>query len=375
MQAGKSGEARGAESGGAMAELQLREKDNEIGKLREENAELRAELERVRTAGADGAAAKLPPQPLALSRTANLALLFAFATFLAFSIAEVMFALIANSLSMLGDAASMIVDAFTYCMNLVAVHLALRGAVGPRVEAFLTLVAPSLSAAGLCCVTAYIVEQAAEALAADPEPVSTTLMLTFGLANLGVDVLNLYAFAKFPATYRAVILGAPTGEAKGELNLRSALTHIVADTYRSVAVIVAALVAQSTNVPASHADAVSAMIVSFPIIVMTLALVVNVARRVLGRALGRGGGGGPKAMEPAAEVQAPEFEASLSSAPPAADPLQRSAPKKGGGLLAGHANSSSEAPAGGLLAGHAISSSDVDTAAVGGMPEPETEQV
>ena len=363
-----------------MAELQLREKDNEIGKLREENAELRAELERVRTAGADGAAAKLPPQPLALSRTANLALLFAFATFLAFSIAEVMFALIANSLSMLGDAASMIVDAFTYCMNLVAVHLTLRGAVGPRVEAFLTLVAPSLSAAGLCCVTAYIVEQAAEALAADPEPgVSTTLMLTFGLANLGVDVLNLYAFAKFPATYRAVILGAPTGEAKGELNLRSALTHIVADTYRSVAVIVAALVAQLSpddwNVHASHADAVSAMIVSFPIIVMTLALVVNVARRVLGRALGRGGGGGPKAMEPAAEVQAPEFEASLSSAPPAADPLQRSAPKKGGGLLAGHANSSSEAPAGGLLAGHAISSSDVDTAAVGGMPEPETEQV
>ena len=374
MQAGNLAR-RVARNLGAMAELQLREKDNEIGKLREENAELRAELERVRTAGADGAAAKLPPQPLALSRTANLALLFAFATFLAFSIAEVMFALIANSLSMLGDAASMIVDAFTYCMNLVAVHLALRGAVGPRVEAFLTLVAPSLSAAGLCCVTAYIVEQAAEALAADPEPVSTTLMLTFGLANLGVDVLNLYAFAKFPATYRAVILGAPTGEAKGELNLRSALTHIVADTYRSVAVIVAALVAQSTNVPASHADAVSAMIVSFPIIVMTLALVVNVARRVLGRALGRGGGGGPKAMEPAAEVQAPEFEASLSSAPPAADPLQRSAPKKGGGLLAGHANSSSEAPAGGLLAGHAISSSDVDTAAVGGMPEPETEQV
>ena len=53
---GKSGEARGAESDGAMAELQLRDKDNEIGKLREENAELRAELERVRTAGADGAA-------------------------------------------------------------------------------------------------------------------------------------------------------------------------------------------------------------------------------------------------------------------------------------------------------------------------------
>ena len=46
----------------------------------------------------------------------------------------------------------------------------------------------------------------------------------------------------------------------------------------------AALVAQSTTYPASHADAVSAMIVSFPIIVMTLALVVNVARRVLGRA-------------------------------------------------------------------------------------------
>ena len=353
-------------------ELQLREKDCEIDKLREENAGLRAELERMR-----GAAANKPSQqPLALSRTANLVLLFAFASFLAFAISEVIYALAAHSLSMLGDAASMIVDAMTYCMNLVAVHLALRGAVGPRVEAFLTVIAPSLSAVALCAVTAYIVEQAVIAVEAPGERISTRLMLIFGLANLGVDVLNLGAFAKFPATYGAVILGKPTSEAKGELNLRSALTHLVADTYRSVAVIIAALVAQNTGVAASHADAVSAMIVSIPIIVMTLMLVVNVCRRMLGC-----GGGGPKeAMKPAsaAEVQAPEFEASPQSAPPAADPLQRSAPKKAGGLLAGLSSSSSDAPAGSLLAGQAISSSDVDTLDAQNapeMPEPETEQV
>ena len=89
------------------------------------------------------------------------------------------------------------------------------------------------------------------AVEAPGERISTRLMLIFGLANLGVDVLNLGAFAKFPATYGAVILGKPTSEAKGELNLRSALTHLVADTYRSVAVIIAA-VAQGTGVAAAR---------------------------------------------------------------------------------------------------------------------------
>ena len=52
-------------------------------------------------------------------------LVVAFLSFAGFAAAEVVFALAARSLSMLGDAASMIVDACTYGLNLAAVLLSL----------------------------------------------------------------------------------------------------------------------------------------------------------------------------------------------------------------------------------------------------------
>ena len=87
-----------------------------------------------------------PTRSLALSRAAVFALAFSFASFLAFSIAEVVYALAAGSLSMLGDAASMIVDAVTYGCNLFAVYISARGTASSRTEIFLTVVAPTLSA-------------------------------------------------------------------------------------------------------------------------------------------------------------------------------------------------------------------------------------
>ena len=80
-----------------------------------------------RASGAGGAAAPsvaapAPGDALPPPRISFVALLvFSFLSFSAFAVAEVIYALAANSLSMLGDSASMIVDAITYGMNLAAV--------------------------------------------------------------------------------------------------------------------------------------------------------------------------------------------------------------------------------------------------------------
>ena len=55
-------------------------------------------------------------------------------------------------------------------------------------------------------------------------------------------------------------------------DLVAALTHVLADTFRSFAIIAAALTADYSAVSASHADAVAALTVALPIVVMAALL-------------------------------------------------------------------------------------------------------
>ena len=214
------------------------------------------------------------PRPVALSSTAQFALGFAFLSFATFAIFELVFALLANSLAMLSDAASMFVDASTYLFNLYAVSCSdKKGRFAERVRIF----APAISALVLSGITIWIMIEAAQELVAPASPVNTGLMLLFGSINLAIDVANLAAFRLFPEAYASVLQVAFGTTAHGTLNMRSALTHIIADTFRSFAVIGAALTADWTPASASHSDAVAALLVSIPIVVMTLLLVATVA--------------------------------------------------------------------------------------------------
>ena len=183
---------------------------------------------------------------------------------------------------MLGDAASMLVDASTYLFNLYAVSCAdKKGRLADGVRLF----APAVSALVLSGITVWIMVSAVQELAAPASPVNTALMLLFGSINLAIDGANLAAFAAFPDAYRALLRvtmaahehdlrdyrGAHAA-ARGTLNMRSALTHVLADTFRSFAIIAAALTADYSAVSASHADAVAALTVALPIVVMAALL-------------------------------------------------------------------------------------------------------
>ena len=227
-------------------------------------------------------AAAAPP----LSPTTRLVLLFAFGSFLSFAVTECVYAVLASSLAMLGDGASTVIDAATYLVNLYALAAAASPDAAARRRAErLRLVAPAISALVLTAITAWITAGAVSELLAPASRVDTRTMLVFGLANLAIDGANLAAFAAFPDAYRALLRvtmaahehdlrdyrGAHAA-ARGTLNMRSALTHVLADTFRSFAIIAAALTADYSAVSASHADAVAALTVALPIVVMAALL-------------------------------------------------------------------------------------------------------
>lgn len=216
-----------------------------------------------------------------LSRRSEVALFVAFISFFVFAVVELLYAFISNSLALLGDAAAMIVDSCTYLGNFVAIKLTKKSGVS-----WLSIAGPFVSAVALTGVMIYVLQDAiSELVASDNDNVRLSIVLIFGTANLLLDIINLILFYAFPEAYKAILTFTDPDvlEQDGGLNIRSALTHVLADTYRSIAVIVAALTAMyNSNVSSSNADAVAAIAVEVPIFAMCIQMMAAVTRRVLG---------------------------------------------------------------------------------------------
>lgn len=216
-----------------------------------------------------------------LSKRSEVALFVAFVSFFVFAVVELMYAFISNSLALLGDAAAMIVDSCTYLGNFVAIKMTKKSGVS-----WLSIAGPFISAVALTGVMIYVLQDAiSELLAADNDGVRLSIVLIFGSANLLLDIINLVLFYAFPDAYKAILTFTDPDvlEQDGGLNIRSALTHVLADTYRSIAVIVAALTAMyNSNVSSSNADAVAAIAVEIPIFAMCIQMMAAVLRRVRG---------------------------------------------------------------------------------------------
>ena len=225
--------------------------------------------------------------PAAPAVVSEFVLVFAFTSFLIFAVVEMIFAFSSNSLSLLGDSFAMLVDTATYLFN----GLAMRRIRATGREDVFSLAAPVCSAVVLVAAMLYILVTAAQELESPggDDDVAVVVVLAFGLANLVVDAANCYLFLRFPDAFRAVLLFADPEslDADGGLNMRSALTHILADTWRSVACIVAASVAlASPDVSGANADAVGALVVEVPILFMCCSIVKSVVVRVRGRRAG-----------------------------------------------------------------------------------------
>mmetsp|Transcript_18662 Transcript_18662/g.58688 ORF Transcript_18662/g.58688 Transcript_18662/m.58688 type:complete len:253 (+) Transcript_18662:94-852(+) len=215
-----------------------------------------------------------------LSRKSEVALGVAFLSFMTFAVVEMLYAFISNSLALLGDSAAMLVDACTYLCNYLAIRYTKDAG-----SSHLTIAGPFVSAVALTGVMIYVlIDAIGELLSSGGDGVKLQIVLIFGCANLLLDFLNLVLFYAFPEAYRAILTFTDPEalEADGGLNIRSALTHVLADTYRSLAVIASAVTSMlNHSISSSKSDAVAAIAVELPILVMCFQMVHAVSKRFL----------------------------------------------------------------------------------------------
>uniref|UniRef100_A0A7S1Y4J4 Cation efflux protein transmembrane domain-containing protein n=1 Tax=Grammatophora oceanica TaxID=210454 RepID=A0A7S1Y4J4_9STRA len=271
-------------------------------------------------------------------RPSNVAVLgVAFYSFLAFTIVQTVFAIIAQSQAMMTDCAAMYVDTGTYLVNMIAERWKtkidsddtalslsdsqmrrqqmkrLLAELIPPVISVLTLLWVTLStlreSLGVLCVFRH------ETFAPSGDQPDLTIMLVFSALNLVLDVINVGCFARTenavltPPSFQPRdaarestfllsedVTKADTTEASTvlqdeaslddvdtsdfNLNMCSAWTHVFADTLRSVAVLLAAGFAKlfPELMSASLADALAAAFVSLIIMVSLAPLIQGIWR-------------------------------------------------------------------------------------------------
>jgi Co/Zn/Cd efflux system component len=223
--------------------------------------------------------------------SSNVALLTVVAVlFGGFALSEALAAALAHSLSLAGDAASMGVDTVTYLINSVAERQKARDALTARERLQLELYIPLVSALALLCASGVVVSQAITTLRAPPAVSSSKpdIMLVFSGVNLVIDVVAIVFFNRVQQLQAAVRRAAvddaaapllptdrdtdtPGGDASN-VNMCSALTHVLADTLRSVSVLVAALASRAGKVDADVADAWAGLSVSLIVVISLLPL-------------------------------------------------------------------------------------------------------
>lgn len=244
----------------------------------------------------------------------NVALLnIAFVSFLGFTILQTFAAVLARSEAMMGDSASMGVDAMTYAFNLYAEKR--KDTADKKTKLLLELIPPAISVVVLLVVTFFLFRKAIITLAmgvpenpAD-EP-NVAIMFIFSSSNLLLDGLNIFCFAraKHATGYNTGVEDANLDpqssiteseegqrlkgdlnndsssfgakmedEEETNLNMCSAYTHVFADTLRSIAVIIASSIAETVDsIDPEEADATAAIVVSVIIFFSLIPLVQGI---------------------------------------------------------------------------------------------------
>jgi Co/Zn/Cd efflux system component len=159
----------------------------------------------------------------------------AFVSFQCFAVVQTFAAFMAGSEAMMGDAAAMMVDAFTYLFNWLAERqkvfyaskLSQRGHSKVHVLECrkgtyqLELVPPLLSISTLLVVTGFILNKSIRILVLDSKrdvseqaDPNINLMIIFSFLNLLLDVVNVFCFAvsKHPFGYKTTDVGADSSQ-------------------------------------------------------------------------------------------------------------------------------------------------------------------
>ena len=177
-------------------------------------------------------------------------------------VAEVVTALVTNSLALLADAGHMLTDVAGLVMALTAAHLATRPATDQRTWGLLRAeVIGAALQAGMLGVVGLSVGVRAVLDLFDPPDVAGGGMLVMGVVGLVANVVSLLVLAGGRGT---------------SLNMRAAFLEVTSDALGSVGVIVAAVVVWTTGW--ERADAVASLVIAALIVPRALVLLRSAGR-------------------------------------------------------------------------------------------------
>jgi cobalt-zinc-cadmium efflux system protein len=171
-------------------------------------------------------------------------------------VVEVVGALVSGSLALLADAGHMLTDVAGLTLGLFAAILARRPATDARTWGYrrAEVLAAAAQAAVLLAVGIFVLVEAVHRLF-DPPPVTSSVMILFGIIGLVGNIIGLLILA---------------GDRTASLNMRAAFLEVANDALGSVAVLVAAVIIATTGW--LRADAVASLVIGVLIIPRTLRL-------------------------------------------------------------------------------------------------------
>jgi cobalt-zinc-cadmium efflux system protein len=174
-------------------------------------------------------------------------------------VAEVVGAVLSDSLALLADAGHMLTDVAGLTLAYAAAVLARRPATDARTWGYrrAEVVAAAAQAAVLLGVGLFVLVEGVRRLL-DPPEVTSSVMLVFGVVGLVGNAVGI------------AVLASTRG---GSLNTRAAFLEVVNDALGSVAVLVAAAVIATTGW--LQADALASLLIGALIIPRTVALLVE----------------------------------------------------------------------------------------------------
>ena len=214
----------------------------------------------------------------------------------AFVVCEIIGALASNSLSLLGDAAAMSVDVFSYFANMYAERVKSKdGELSVDTRWILQVYIPLFSVMCLLGVTAWITSDAIRVIISpsDDDDVDVLYLYLFASGNLVIDIISYYLFHKNWNTVfndeamqkrNSIVNRSESLELKvsvdstdrKNVNMMSAFTHVGGDTLRTTSVFIAAIIATTGVASGELCDAWAANVVTVTIICMVIPLLQEI---------------------------------------------------------------------------------------------------
>lgn len=182
-------------------------------------------------------------------------LLTAFSLFMGVCIAQSVGAVYANSLALLGDAASMGVDSLSFLGNLYAEC----GNHDARRQERDRLISSAASVLVLLTVTMVVVVDAINRLMhpveTDARDVNPEIVLGFALLGLSFDIISGVVYCRNKRT-------SMEDDDAADINMTSAMLHVASDSLRSVVTLLESLLIMLGHANPGQTDTWSALIVS-----------------------------------------------------------------------------------------------------------------